>query len=149
MVFSSRLFALSLLCSSAAAFSGTSSFGGAALAPPNIISRTAPPRRGGLDMFFGPKDDGSPGDYICKDCGYVFTKGPAAWEKLGNGYGVPAVRLRQEPVQEGPEGGAREEGEEGTEGGRGGARQAREEGVVLSTGEGGTVERSRGTGGRG
>ena len=22
------------------------------------------------------QDDGSPGDYVCKDCGYVFTKGP-------------------------------------------------------------------------
>jgi rubredoxin len=33
-------------------------------------------------FFFGqPKDDGKPGDYLCKDCGYVFTKGPEAWAK--------------------------------------------------------------------
>ncbi|OEU15070.1 hypothetical protein FRACYDRAFT_269202 [Fragilariopsis cylindrus CCMP1102] len=32
-------------------------------------------------FFFGKKDDGSPGDYVCKDCGYVYTKGPAAWAK--------------------------------------------------------------------
>jgi DNA-directed RNA polymerase subunit RPC12/RpoP len=40
--------------------------------------------RGGTSLyFFGqPKDDGSPGDYVCKDCGYVFTKGPAAWAAL-------------------------------------------------------------------
>ena len=44
----------------------------------------------GLKMFFGAaKDDGSPGDYICKDCGYVFTKGPAAWAKLDDKYGCP------------------------------------------------------------
>eukprot|EP00548_Thalassiothrix_antarctica_P003307 CAMPEP_0194134804 /NCGR_PEP_ID=MMETSP0152-20130528/4881_1 /TAXON_ID=1049557 /ORGANISM="Thalassiothrix antarctica, Strain L6-D1" /LENGTH=71 /DNA_ID=CAMNT_0038830711 /DNA_START=205 /DNA_END=420 /DNA_ORIENTATION=- len=36
-----------------------------------------------MNMFFGPpKDDGSPGDYICKDCGYVYTKGPKAWAGL-------------------------------------------------------------------
>lgn len=29
-----------------------------------------------LQMFFGPKkDDGKPGDYLCPDCGFVFTKG--------------------------------------------------------------------------
>ena len=36
-----------------------------------------------------PKDDGSPGDYLCKDCGYVFTKGPAAWAKLDDKYKCP------------------------------------------------------------
>eukprot|EP00578_Thalassiosira_sp_NH16_P023236 CAMPEP_0181093016 /NCGR_PEP_ID=MMETSP1071-20121207/9223_1 /TAXON_ID=35127 /ORGANISM="Thalassiosira sp., Strain NH16" /LENGTH=111 /DNA_ID=CAMNT_0023175227 /DNA_START=283 /DNA_END=618 /DNA_ORIENTATION=- len=36
-----------------------------------------------LQMIFGPpKDDGKPGDYLCKDCGWVFTKGPEAWSKL-------------------------------------------------------------------
>ena len=40
-------------------------------------------REGTSLYFFGqPKDDGSPGDYVCKDCGYVFTKGPAAWAAL-------------------------------------------------------------------
>jgi rubredoxin len=40
-------------------------------------------------MIFGPKDDGSPGDYVCKDCGYVFTKGPAAWAALPSDYSCP------------------------------------------------------------
>mmetsp|Transcript_18494 Transcript_18494/g.21289 ORF Transcript_18494/g.21289 Transcript_18494/m.21289 type:complete len:133 (-) Transcript_18494:114-512(-) len=42
-----------------------------------------------VNFFGAPKDDGSPGDYICKDCGYVFTKGPAAWAKLPGSYGCP------------------------------------------------------------
>jgi len=28
-----------------------------------------------------------------QDCGYVFTKRPAAWEKLGNSYGCPLCPL--------------------------------------------------------
>ena len=53
--------------------------------------------------FFGaPKDDGSPGDYVCKDCGYVFTKGPAAWAKLDDKYkcppcGAPKFRFKKVP----------------------------------------------------
>ena len=39
-----------------------------------------------------PKDDGKPGDYLCKDCGYVYTKGPAAWAKETDKYKCP-VRL--------------------------------------------------------
>ena len=52
-------------------------------------------------MFFGQaKDDGSPGDYVCKDCGYVFTKGPAAWAKLDDKYqcppcGAPKFRFKK------------------------------------------------------
>mmetsp|Transcript_123 Transcript_123/g.189 ORF Transcript_123/g.189 Transcript_123/m.189 type:complete len:122 (-) Transcript_123:286-651(-) len=43
-----------------------------------------------LQMIFGPKkDDGKPGDYLCKDCGYVFTGGPEAWAKLPDSYGCP------------------------------------------------------------
>lgn len=49
-----------------------------------------------------PKDDGSPGDYLCKDCGYVFTKGPAAWAKLDDKYqcppcGAPKFRFKKVP----------------------------------------------------
>jgi len=56
-----------------------------------------------LNLFgFGEKDDGSPGDYICKDCGYVFTKGPAAWAKLDDKYqcppcGAPKFRFNKVP----------------------------------------------------
>jgi DNA-directed RNA polymerase subunit RPC12/RpoP len=48
------------------------------------VFKTSVARREGTSLyFFGqPKDDGSPGDYVCKDCGYVFTKGPAAWAAL-------------------------------------------------------------------
>ena len=49
------------------------------------------------------KDDGSPGDYLCKDCGYVFTKGPAAWAKLDKDKykcppcGAPKFRFKKVP----------------------------------------------------
>mmetsp|Transcript_9173 Transcript_9173/g.19243 ORF Transcript_9173/g.19243 Transcript_9173/m.19243 type:complete len:122 (-) Transcript_9173:384-749(-) len=54
-------------------------------------------------FFFGqPKDDGSPGDYVCKDCGYVFTKGPKAWAALDDKYkcppcGAPKFRFNKVP----------------------------------------------------
>lgn len=55
-------------------------------------------------FFFGqPKDDGSPGDYVCKDCGYVFTKGPKAWAALDNSKykcppcGAPKFRFNKVP----------------------------------------------------
>lgn len=54
-------------------------------------------------FFFGQaKDDGSPGDYVCKDCGYVFTKGPQAWAKLDDKYqcppcGAPKFRFKKVP----------------------------------------------------
>eukprot|EP00522_Entomoneis_paludosa_P018970 CAMPEP_0172446744 /NCGR_PEP_ID=MMETSP1065-20121228/6275_1 /TAXON_ID=265537 /ORGANISM="Amphiprora paludosa, Strain CCMP125" /LENGTH=114 /DNA_ID=CAMNT_0013197933 /DNA_START=79 /DNA_END=423 /DNA_ORIENTATION=+ len=55
-------------------------------------------------FFFGqqPKDDGSPGDYLCPDCGYVFTKGPKEWAKLTNDYscppcGAPKYRFKKIP----------------------------------------------------
>uniref|UniRef100_A0A7S0UH78 Rubredoxin-like domain-containing protein n=1 Tax=Pseudo-nitzschia delicatissima TaxID=44447 RepID=A0A7S0UH78_9STRA len=54
-------------------------------------------------FFFGkPKDDGSPGDYVCKDCGYVFTKGPQAWAALDDKYkcppcGAPKFRFNKVP----------------------------------------------------
>ena len=53
-------------------------------------------------FFFGrePKDDGSPGDYLCKDCGYVYTKGPQAWAKETDKYkcppcGAPKFRFKK------------------------------------------------------
>jgi rubredoxin len=57
---------------------------------PSANSVTRSTRSTELNLFgFGEKDDGSPGDYVCKDCGYVFTKGPAAWAKLDDSYGCP------------------------------------------------------------
>uniref|UniRef100_A0A6T5XMQ8 Rubredoxin-like domain-containing protein n=1 Tax=Thalassionema nitzschioides TaxID=33649 RepID=A0A6T5XMQ8_9STRA len=55
-----------------------------------------------LNLFGAAKDDGSPGDYVCKDCGYVFTKGPAAWAKLDDKYkcppcGAPKFRFKKVP----------------------------------------------------
>ncbi|KAL9188352.1 hypothetical protein ACHAXT_006730 [Thalassiosira profunda] len=56
-----------------------------------------------LQMIFGPpKDDGKPGDYLCKDCGYVFTKGPEAWAKLPDKgacppCGAPKFRFKKVP----------------------------------------------------
>lgn len=52
--------------------------------------------------FGGGKDDGSPGDYVCKDCGYVFTKGPKAWAALDDKYkcppcGAPKFRFKKVP----------------------------------------------------
>lgn len=54
-------------------------------------------------MIFGPpKDDGKPGDYLCKDCGYVFTKGPEAWAKQTDKgacppCGAPKFRFKKIP----------------------------------------------------
>jgi len=55
-------------------------------------------------FFFGKaKDDGSPGDYVCKDCGYVFTKGPKAWAALDESKykcppcGAPKFRFKKVP----------------------------------------------------
>mmetsp|Transcript_22067 Transcript_22067/g.44101 ORF Transcript_22067/g.44101 Transcript_22067/m.44101 type:complete len:112 (-) Transcript_22067:302-637(-) len=56
-----------------------------------------------LHMIFGPqKDDGKPGDYLCKDCGYVFTKGPEAWAKVPDKgacppCGAPKFRFKKIP----------------------------------------------------
>lgn len=61
-------------------------------------------------FFFGAaKDDGSPGDYVCKDCGYVFTKGPKAWAALDDSkYKCPpcaAPKFRFKKVPKGSESG--------------------------------------------
>mmetsp|Transcript_28896 Transcript_28896/g.69746 ORF Transcript_28896/g.69746 Transcript_28896/m.69746 type:complete len:108 (+) Transcript_28896:88-411(+) len=58
--------------------------------------------------FGQPKDDGSPGDYLCKDCGYVFTKGPKAWAELDDKYKCPpcgAPKFRFKKVPKGSEAG--------------------------------------------
>ena len=67
------------------------------------ISRGARSQSNQLRMIFGPpKDDGKPGDYLCKDCGYVFTKGPEAWAKLPDKgtcppCGAPKFRFKKIP----------------------------------------------------
>mmetsp|Transcript_14835 Transcript_14835/g.20947 ORF Transcript_14835/g.20947 Transcript_14835/m.20947 type:complete len:112 (-) Transcript_14835:173-508(-) len=93
----SFLFAViaALLACSAMGFSN-SAFAGKSLAGPKSTSQ--------LNMFFGPKDDGSPGDYICLDCGYVFTKGPKAWADLPNDWSCPpcgSVKRRFKKVPKG------------------------------------------------
>ena len=56
-----------------------------------------------LNFFGTPKDDGTPGDYVCKDCGYVFTKGPKAWAALKEDdyrcppCGAPKFRFKKVP----------------------------------------------------
>jgi rubredoxin len=63
-------------------------------------------------MIFGAgptKDDGSPGDYACKDCGYVFTKGPKAWAALPSDWSCPecgSTKWRFDKVPKGGAGGA-------------------------------------------
>ena len=58
---------------------------GRSLAPSASSSASTVPTTTTQLFFFGAaKDDGSPGDYVCKDCGYVFTKGPKAWAALDN-----------------------------------------------------------------
>mmetsp|Transcript_88 Transcript_88/g.228 ORF Transcript_88/g.228 Transcript_88/m.228 type:complete len:124 (+) Transcript_88:67-438(+) len=99
--------ALILSIWNASAFTAGSSFAGNRL-PSSIRSgqnrRYGVSNRSRLNMFFGaPKDDGSPGDYVCKDCGYIFTKGPAAWAKLDNDKyscppcGAPKFRFKKVP----------------------------------------------------
>ncbi len=75
------------------------------------VPRRSPPSD--LRMIFGPpKDDGKPGDYLCKDCGYVFTKGPEAWAKLPDNYKCPpcgAPKFRFKKVPKGSEDGKKVE----------------------------------------
>jgi rubredoxin len=75
------------------------------------VPRRSPPFD--LRMIFGPpKDDGKPGDYLCKDCGYVFTKGPEAWAKLPDNYKCPpcgAPKFRFKKVPKGSEDGKKVE----------------------------------------
>ncbi len=78
-----------------------------AFAPSSINTNVAQRETSSSQLhLFGigePKDDGSPGDYLCKDCGYVFTKGPAAWAKLDDKKyscppcGAPKFRFKKVP----------------------------------------------------
>mmetsp|Transcript_22212 Transcript_22212/g.31843 ORF Transcript_22212/g.31843 Transcript_22212/m.31843 type:complete len:112 (+) Transcript_22212:142-477(+) len=89
-------FLLAVMACSVMAFSPSSSFVGTRVA--SVVPSTSQ-----LNMFFGAaKDDGSPGDYVCKDCGYVFTKGPKAWAALDDKYqcppcGAPKFRFKKVP----------------------------------------------------
>lgn len=79
--------------------------------PNNVININSQTISSTSLYFFGAKDDGGPGDYICKDCGYVFTKGPAAWAKLDDKKyacppcGSPKFRFKKEAKAGGAKGG--------------------------------------------
>mmetsp|Transcript_6422 Transcript_6422/g.14255 ORF Transcript_6422/g.14255 Transcript_6422/m.14255 type:complete len:113 (-) Transcript_6422:1737-2075(-) len=72
---------------------------------PSFSLRSSSSSPSSMQMIFGfgeQKDDGKPGDYLCKDCGYVFTKGPDAWAKLPDNYkcppcGAPKFRFKKVP----------------------------------------------------
>ncbi|VEU41138.1 unnamed protein product [Pseudo-nitzschia multistriata] len=75
-----------------------------AFAPVSVAPVALTPTTSTQLFFFGkPKDDGSPGDYVCKDCGYVFTKGPKAWAALDDSKykcppcGAPKFRFKKVP----------------------------------------------------
>jgi len=58
-------------------------------------------------MFFGqPKDDGKPGDYLCLDCGYVFTQGPEKWAELPNNWSCPPCGSLKRRFKKVPKGSA-------------------------------------------
>lgn len=57
-------------------------------------------------LFGPPKDDGSPGDYVCIDCGYVFTKGPKAWAALPDNYSCPPCGAPKRRFKKVPKGSA-------------------------------------------
>jgi rubredoxin len=74
----------------------------------NKLSSTATTSKTRLHIFGGPKDDGSPGDYKCLDCNYVFTKGPKAWAELPPNWSCPecgSVKRRFKKVPKGSAGG--------------------------------------------
>ncbi|GMI04448.1 hypothetical protein TrVE_jg7479 [Triparma verrucosa] len=60
------------------------------LAPSTSLSLQRPSSTS-LNFFGGAAKPapGTPVDYVCKDCGYVFTKGTAAWDKLPKSYACP------------------------------------------------------------
>merc|ERR1712032_80496 len=87
------------------AFSSTSTFQGNGLNP--FIKSKG--NRSKLSMFFGPKDDGSPGDYVCLDCGYVFTKGPKAWASLPGSWSCPPCGSIKRRFKKVPKGSAKGE----------------------------------------
>jgi len=90
------IFWLSLLVSSNAFLAPSATRTGA------LSTNVAPSTR--LYFFGGPKDDGSPGDYVCLDCGYVFTKGPKAWAELPANWSCPpcgSIKRRFKKVPKG------------------------------------------------
>jgi rubredoxin len=96
------LLILSALC----LLQGASAF----VTPSQQRSMLSPSTATSTQLFFfgGPKDDGTPGDYVCKDCGYVFTKGPKAWAALPDDYACPpcgAIKRRFKKVPKGSESG--------------------------------------------
>mmetsp|Transcript_22473 Transcript_22473/g.47324 ORF Transcript_22473/g.47324 Transcript_22473/m.47324 type:complete len:112 (+) Transcript_22473:153-488(+) len=101
----SRSFVIAIICLFACAATAFQS------ASPSFATRVAANTRSpaSLQMIFGPpKDDGKPGDYLCKDCGYVFTKGPKAWAELPDKYKCPpcgAPKFRFKKVPKGSAGG--------------------------------------------
>lgn len=94
---------IALLLNGSQAFTRSSFIGNSRNLAPSVRPSSS------LQMFFGAKkDDGSPGDYLCPDCGYVFTKGPAAWGKLPEDYRCPpcgAPKFRFKKVPKGSESG--------------------------------------------
>jgi rubredoxin len=69
---------------------------------PSLLTTTSSTTR--LNFFGGPKDDGSPGDYKCLDCDYVFTKGPKAWAELPDNWSCPecgSVKRRFKKIPKG------------------------------------------------
>mmetsp|Transcript_27504 Transcript_27504/g.45479 ORF Transcript_27504/g.45479 Transcript_27504/m.45479 type:complete len:139 (+) Transcript_27504:329-745(+) len=65
--------------------------------------------------FFGQKDDGSPGDYKCLDCDYVFTKGPKAWSELPDNWSCPTCGSVKRRFKKIPKGSASSSGGAKTE----------------------------------
>eukprot|EP00560_Eucampia_antarctica_P008775 CAMPEP_0197827388 /NCGR_PEP_ID=MMETSP1437-20131217/4182_1 /TAXON_ID=49252 ORGANISM="Eucampia antarctica, Strain CCMP1452" /NCGR_SAMPLE_ID=MMETSP1437 /ASSEMBLY_ACC=CAM_ASM_001096 /LENGTH=122 /DNA_ID=CAMNT_0043428217 /DNA_START=89 /DNA_END=454 /DNA_ORIENTATION=- len=95
---------LILSCIHVEAFSSSSTFAGRQVVRAVARNNNVNNRNSQLQMFFGAaKDDGTPGDYVCKDCGYVFTKGPKAWAKLDDDKyacppcGAPKFRFKKVP----------------------------------------------------
>ncbi|CAB9516866.1 expressed unknown protein [Seminavis robusta] len=78
-----------------------------AFAPVSSVSSQTTRADTKLFFFGGPKDDGSPGDYVCLDCGWVFTKGPKAWADLPDNFSCPpcgSVKRRFKKVPKGSAG---------------------------------------------
>jgi len=100
-----KLFLLALICAVASSLFAMTP---PTASRPSSSSSSSPSSTTRLNFFGGPKDDGSPGDYVCKDCGYVFTKGPAAWGKLDDSKyscppcGAPKRRFKKVPKGSGP-----------------------------------------------
>mmetsp|Transcript_14526 Transcript_14526/g.20775 ORF Transcript_14526/g.20775 Transcript_14526/m.20775 type:complete len:121 (+) Transcript_14526:104-466(+) len=73
----------------------------------NAFSSKTNSRGSSLSMIFGPpKDDGKPGDYVCMDCGYIFTKGPAEWAKLPDNWRCPPCGSLKRRFKKVPKGSA-------------------------------------------